>query len=154
LNSRFVRIVTIWALLLATAWVSGPYLVRFWASATGPGTVTARGNLSQAEQATIKLFQTVSPSVVHVFAQGARERSALDGQQQDVVQSGSGIVWDAAGHLVTNYHVIKGTTEIGVRLTSGEFVSARLVGVAPNYDLAVLQVEAARAPVRPIIVGI
>ena len=62
-------------------------------------------------------------------------------------------MWDAAGHLVTNYHVIKGTTEIGVRLTSGEFVSARLVGVAPNYDLAVLRVEANRAPLRPIIVG-
>jgi 2-alkenal reductase len=128
-------------------------LITFWASATGLRTVTARGDLSESEQATIRLFQTVSPSVVHVFAQGARGSFALDERQQDVVQSGSGIVWDTAGHVITNYHVIKGTTEIGVRLTSGEFVSARMVGVAPNYDLAVLQVEGTRAPLRPIIVG-
>jgi hypothetical protein len=153
LNSRLLRIATVWTLLLATAWVAEPYLITLWASATEPRTVTARGDLSQAEQATIRLFQTVSPSVVHVFAQGARESSALDEQQQDVVQSGSGIVWDAAGHVITNYHVIKATTEIGARLTSGEFVSARVVGVAPNYDLAVLQVEGTRTPLQPIAVG-
>jgi 2-alkenal reductase len=127
-------------------------LVTFWASADGPRTVTARGDLSQAEQATIKLFQTVSPSVVHVFAQGSQS-SLLDDQQQGVVQFGSGIVWDAAGHVITNYHVIDGTSQIGARLTSGEFVTARLVGVAPNYDLAVLQADSTRAPLRPIAVG-
>jgi 2-alkenal reductase len=127
-------------------------LVTFWASADGPRTVTARGDLSQAERATIKLFQTVSPSVVHVFAQGSQS-SSLDDQQQGVVQSGSGIVWDAAGHVITNYHVIDGTSQIGAGLTSGEFVTARLVGVAPNYDLAVLQVDSTRAPLRPIAVG-
>jgi 2-alkenal reductase len=152
LKSPLFRIVTIWVLLLATAWVAEPYLVTFWASADGPRTVTARGDLSQAEQATIKLFQTVSPSVVHVFAQGSQS-SSLDDQQQGVVQSGSGIVWDAAGHVITNYHVIDGTSQIGARLTSGEFVTARLVGVAPNYDLAVLQVDSTRAPLRPIAVG-
>jgi len=94
----------------------------------------------------------VSPSVVHVFAQGSQS-SLLDDQQQGVVQSGSGIVWDAAGHVITNYHVIDGTSQIGARLTSGEFVTARLVGVAPNYDLAVLQVDSTRAPLRPIAVG-
>jgi 2-alkenal reductase len=153
LNSRLLRIATVWTLLLATAWVAQPYLITFWASATGLRTVTARGDLSESEQTTIRLFQTVSPSVVHVFAQGARESSALDEQQQDVVQSGSGIVWDAAGHVITNYHVIKATTEIGARLTSGEFVSARVVGVAPNYDLAVLQVQGTRTPLQPIAVG-
>jgi 2-alkenal reductase len=153
LTSRFARIVTVWILLLATAWVAEPYVVSMWASTVGPRTVTPRGDLSQAEQATIKLFQMVSPSVVHVFAQGREQGNFLGEQQESVVQSGSGIVWDAAGHLITNYHVINGTGQIGARLPSGEFVEAHLVGAAPNYDLAVLQMDGLRSPLRPIAVG-
>jgi Major Facilitator Superfamily/Trypsin-like peptidase domain len=55
--------------------------------------------------------------------------------------------------VITNYHVIDGASQIGVRMTSGEFVAAHLVGVAPNYDLAVLQADGARSPLRPIAVG-
>jgi 2-alkenal reductase len=58
-----------------------------------------------------------------------------------------------AGHVITNYHVIKGTDRIGARLTSGEFVNARVVGVAPTYDLAVLQLEDLRSSLQPIAVG-
>jgi 2-alkenal reductase len=151
--TRFARILTVWILLLATAWVAEPYVVSMWASAAGPRMVTPRGDLSQAEQATIKLFQTVSPSVVHVFAQGREQGNFLGEQRESVVQSGSGIVWDAAGHLITNYHVINGTSQIGARLPSGEFVNAHLVGAAPNYDLAVLQMDALRSPLRPIAIG-
>jgi 2-alkenal reductase len=124
-----------------------------WSAVAGPRTVTARGDLSQAEQATIKLFQTASPSVLHVFARGEQQNSLLDEGQQGVVQSGTGIVWDTAGHVITNYHVISGTDRIGARLTSGEFVHARVVGVAPTYDLAVLELEDLRSPLQPIAVG-
>jgi 2-alkenal reductase len=115
LPGRLSRIVTVWLLLLATAWVAEPYVVALCSAAAGPRTVTARGDLSQAEQATIKLFQTASPSVLHVFARGERQNSMLDEDQQDVVQSGTGIVWDTAGHVITNYHVISGTERIGAR---------------------------------------
>jgi 2-alkenal reductase len=150
LPGRLSRIVTVWLLLLATAWVAEPYVVALCSAAAGPRTVTARGDLSQAEQATIKLFQTASPSVLHVFARGERQNSMLDEDQQDVVQSGTGIVWDTAGHVITNYHVISGTERIGARLTTGAFVNARVVGVAPTYDLAVLQLEGLRSSLRPV----
>ena len=55
--------------------------------------------------------------------------------------------------MITNFHVIRGTDRIGARLTSGEFVAARVVGVAPNYDLAVLQIERTRSMLYPIAVG-
>jgi Trypsin-like peptidase domain len=55
--------------------------------------------------------------------------------------------------VITNYHVINGTSQIGVRMTSGEFAATHLVGAAPNYDLAVLQVDGVRSPLRPIAVG-
>jgi 2-alkenal reductase len=153
LPGRLSRIVTVWLLLLATAWVAEPYVVALWSATAGPRTVTARGDLSQAEQATIELFQTASPSVLHVFARGERQNPMLDEDQQDVVQSGTGIVWDTAGHVITNYHVISGTERIGARLTTGEFVNARVVGVAPTYDLAVLQLEGLRSPLRPVAVS-
>jgi 2-alkenal reductase len=153
LPARLSRIVTVWLLLLAMAWVAEPYVVALWSATAGPRTVTARGDLSEAEQATIELFQTASPSVLHVFARGERQNPMLDEDQQDVVQSGTGIVWDTAGHVITNYHVISGTERIGARLTTGEFVNARVVGVAPTYDLAVLQLEGLRSPLRPVAVS-
>jgi hypothetical protein len=54
LTNRLFRIAVVWLLILATAWVAEPYLIAIWASANGPRTVTPRGNLTQAEQATIK----------------------------------------------------------------------------------------------------
>jgi 2-alkenal reductase len=153
LPGRLSRVITAWLLLLATAWVAEPYVVALWSAGAGPRTVTARGNLSQAEHATIKLFQTASPSVLHVFARGEQQNSLLDEDQQGVVQSGMGIVWDTVGHVITNYHVISGIDRIGARLTSGEFVNARVIGVAPTYDLAVLQLENLRSPLQPIAVG-
>jgi 2-alkenal reductase len=151
--ASLARIVVVWLLLLATAWVAEPYVVALWSAVAGPRTVIARGDLSHAEQATIELFQTASPSVLHVFARGERQSSMIDEDQEDVVQSGTGIVWDLAGHVVTNYHVISGTQRIGARLTSGEFANARVIGVAPTYDLAVLQLENLRSPLQPISIG-
>jgi 2-alkenal reductase len=151
--NRVTRIAIIWVLVLATAWVAEPYLIALAVSIAGSRTVTPRGDLTQTEQTTIKLFQVVSPSVVHVYAQANQQTSLFGEQQESVVQSGSGIAWDAAGHVITNYHVINGTNQIGARLTSGEFVAARVVGAAPNYDLAVLQLERSRSVLRPIAVG-
>ncbi len=151
--TRFLRLAVIWLLLLATVWVTEPYLSALWFSASHPRLVTPRGNLAASEQATIALFKTVSPSVVHVFARAAPTASLFSDEQESVVQSGSGIIWDAAGHVITNNHVINGTAQIGVRLTSGEFVAAHVVGAAPNYDLAVLQLERPRSALHPIPVG-
>jgi 2-alkenal reductase len=150
---RFLRLAIVWLLLLATVWVLEPYLSALWFSASAPRAVTPRGNLAASEQATIELFRNVSPSVVHVFARATPTVSLFSDTQESVVQSGSGIIWDAAGHVITNNHVISGTAQIGVRLTSGEFVTARVVGAAPNYDLAVLQLERPKSALRPIAIG-
>lgn len=150
---RFLRLAIVWLLLLATAWVAEPYLAGLWFSASVPRTVTPRGDLAASEQATIALFKNVSPSVVHVFARATPSASLFSDEQESVVQSGSGVIWDTAGHVITNNHVINGTAQIGVRLTSGEFVTARVVGAAPNYDLAVLQLERPTSAWRPIAIG-
>ena len=150
---RFLRLAIVWFLVLATIWVVEPYLSAVWFSASTPRAVTPRGDLAASEQAVIQLFKDVSPSVVHVFARGETSGSLFSDEQESVVQSGSGIIWDSAGHVITNNHVINDTAQIGVRLTSGEFVAARVVGAAPNYDLAVLQLERPRSVLHPIAVG-
>jgi 2-alkenal reductase len=147
------RVVVIWVLLLATAWVGEPYVVAALFSATAPRPVTPRANLTETEQTAIRIFQTASPSVVHVFAQQSRSSPFEFETPETVLQTGSGIIWDAAGHVVTNFHVINGTAQVGVRLASGEFVATRVIGTAPNYDIAVLQLEHVRSALHPILVG-
>ncbi|WP_336487623.1 S1C family serine protease [Methylobacterium nigriterrae] len=162
---RFGRIVLAAVLVLLALYVAQPYVTALLFSAETPRAVTARGDLAPAEATTVALFERASPSVVHVFAQAAAQGRALmslddedeQGQgQQGGTQTGTGFVWDAAGHVVTNNHVVQAATQSGgsisVRLSSGEVVPARVVGTAPAYDLAVLQLgRTSAAP--PLAIG-
>src|SRR5690606_21569804 len=67
--------------------------------------------------------------------------------------SGTGFVWDKAGHVVTNDHVVQNASEMAVRLSTGDVVQARLVGAAPNYDLAVIRIQGAARLPAPVSVG-
>ncbi len=128
-----------------------PYIDYQLYAATSPRTVEPRGDLADYERATIALFERVSPSVVQVVGRGA-EVATMGGEGAEV-QTGTGFVWDAAGHIVTNNHVVDGARALAVRLASGEAVSAQIVGVAPNYDLAVIRIGSVRQMPPPIAVG-
>ncbi|MEL6923310.1 MAG: trypsin-like peptidase domain-containing protein, partial [Bacteroidota bacterium] len=67
--------------------------------------------------------------------------------------TGSGFIWDKKGHVVTNYHVIKGANRVTVTLADQSVWEAELVGAAPEKDLAVLKIEAPRNLLIPIPVG-
>jgi S1-C subfamily serine protease len=54
------------------------------------------------------------------------------------------MVWDAAGHIVTNFHVIQGASEAQIQLADGRQFSATLVGTSPQHDLAVLKIGGER----------
>jgi 2-alkenal reductase len=171
LSDRLIRIALFVALLLLAVFVAEPYVSRYLYAQTEPRVVAARGNLEESERSTIDLFQRISPSVVHVFAEPDPRRLA---QQDDPLggpsgpggrgrpegpdggggtQSGTGFLWDAAGHVVTNNHVVEGSRGIRIRLNSGEIVPAEIVGTAPNYDLAVLRLGRTRQPPPAIPVG-
>jgi serine protease DegQ len=62
-------------------------------------------------------------------------------QQQQATSLGSGVVVSADGHVLTNFHVINGADEIVVALHDGRQASAKVIGVDPDSDLAVLKVE-------------
>ena len=130
---------------------------RFWfdrgTSSLEPRLVTARGELAQDEKATIELFKASGPSVVYITtlqrAPDFRNRSGHD----IPAGTGSGFLWDNAGHVVTNYHVIKDGTGADVTLSNHETYSARLIGTAPAYDLALLKINTQASKLRPIPIG-
>ncbi|UBS32864.1 trypsin-like peptidase domain-containing protein [Altererythrobacter sp. N1] len=105
--------------------------------------VTPRGYLAADERATIDLFRNARESVVFI---STRQRVA-DFLTRNVYTvprgSGSGLVWDEAGHIVTNFHVIEGASEAQIQLADGRQFSARLVGASPQDDLAVLKIGGA-----------
>ncbi len=100
--------------------------------------------LAPQEQVLIDLYEQTSPSVVHIIT---RQESfspfygtlAREG-------SGSGFVYDERGHVVTNYHVLEGASEITVQLESGETVPGQVVGVDPYFDLAVVRMDGGTMP--------
>ena len=118
-----------------------------------PRTVTPRGPLLAGEQATVDLFEKARASVVFISTQ-ARVMDAWTRNVFSVPRgTGSGFIWDADGHIVTNRHVVAGATGgARVRLSDGRDVDARVVGVSPAHDLAVLKVDLTNVP-RPLPLG-
>jgi 2-alkenal reductase len=121
---------------------------RYLFSAREPRPVAARGDLADLERTTIQVFETVAPSVVQVVA--LQGRGPAGGEPAG---SGTGFIWDKAGHVVTNDHVIANGASFVVRLASGEVLPAEVVGQAPNYDLAVLRVARAGGLPAPVVIG-
>ncbi|MGD2947757.1 S1C family serine protease, partial [Escherichia coli] len=103
-------------------------------------TVMARGDLAADEKTTIELFEKSRASVVYITtAQLVRDvwtRNVFSVPRG----TGSGFIWDDAGHVVTNFHVIQGASEATVKLADGRDYQAALVGTSPAHDIAVLKV--------------
>ena len=119
-------------------------------------TVDQRGPLADAERANIELFERVSPSVVQVAARSASANPLADdegGEGTAGAASGTGFIWDNDGHVVTNNHVVQNGSEVAIRFASGEVAQAEIIGVAPNYDLAVLKIRSAKKLPPPVALG-
>src|SRR5262249_30811750 len=117
---------------------------------------TARGDLAEDEKATISLFKENSPSVVYITTL----RSATDIRTLNTLEipagTGSGFIWDNAGHIVTNYHVVQGATGAQITLSldgNHKPNAAVVVGAAPSYDMALLRISAPASELRPIPLG-
>ena len=72
--------------------------------------------------------------------------------QKEIVE-GSGFIYDANSHVVTNYHVVQGTTSIKVAFADGSTYAATVVADDPSTDLAVLKVDAPASKLHPLTLG-
>ncbi|MDA8441957.1 MAG: trypsin-like peptidase domain-containing protein [Peptococcaceae bacterium] len=92
----------------------------------------------------VGMAAAVSPAVVGIISKGGGTDShpwaAVGGG------SGSGVVFDQTGYIVTNNHVVDGAQEVEVDLADGRMFAAKVIGTDPRTDLAVLKIAAANLP--------
>ena len=115
-----------------------------------PRAVTPRGALAPLEENFIEVFERTSTSVAHINTQSLVANSWGNVQRQE--GSGSGFVWDAAGVVVTNDHVVRGARQVEVTV-GGRNYRARVLNASPDHDLAILQLEGSLGALTPIALG-
>jgi S1-C subfamily serine protease len=124
--------------------------------AIDPRPIAPRGDLAADEQATIDLFKEASPSVVFITT-AARVDFWTRNAQEIPQGTGSGFIWDDAGHIVTNFHVVlpvvQANASATVTLSDHSTYRADLVGVSPDNDLAVIRIRAPKEKLPPLRVG-
>jgi putative serine protease PepD len=85
-------------------------------------------------------------SIYRLAYKGVVEITSAQGQ-------GSGFVYDSSGHILTNAHVVEGSTSVSVKFWNGKTLNAQVVGIDASTDLAVLKVNAPVSEVFPLSLG-
>lgn len=102
------------------------------------------------EQNTVDIFDNAGPGTVFVTQnQIVRDRYTMRATEVPS-GSGSGFIWDTDGHIITNYHVIDGSSHLTVTLYNQKTYPAKLVGGEPKKDIAVLKIDAPTDELTPI----
>jgi putative serine protease PepD len=94
------------------------------------------------------VYERTYKSVVEITASGFE--SDQFGNQSEQQAQGSGFVYDEEGHIVTNQHVVDGSSSLSVRFWNGTRRPAEVVGTDPSTDLAVLKVDAPESLLAPL----
>ncbi|MFG6413902.1 S1C family serine protease [Roseateles sp. DC23W] len=121
--------------------------------AAQPRAISPRGALDAEETNNISVFKRVSPSVVHITTLSVQRDFFSLRTSEQPRGTGTGFVWDAEGHIVTNFHVIQGGDRATVTLADQSSHPARLVGAFPDRDIAVLRIDAPRDKLPAIQLG-
>jgi serine protease DegQ len=127
-----IRTATAFAVCLLLAAGCGTRTVTKTVTVSGPVSTGASGETFEQIP---EIVRHVSPSIVTIFVQTA----------QDQVE-GSGVIWDPAGTIVTNHHVVAGATSVEVVFASGSRMPAKVKAADPLYDLAVVTVKRSGLP--------
>ncbi len=126
--------------------------------------------LTAYENALIKVYEKAVPSVVRIDVTLKVNQTSSFDVEPDAPSSpvsphpldpgnsprqahGSGFVWDKAGHIVTNFHVVQGAERIEVTFMDGVSVEAEVLGTDLNTDLAVLKVAQSATSLQPVTLG-
>lgn len=88
------------------------------------------------------VFERVNPGVVSIFISSAQGQA-----------SGSGFVYDTAGHIITNYHVVEGATYIEVDFPSGLKAEGTVLATDLDSDIAVITVDVPADKLVPVPLG-
>jgi S1-C subfamily serine protease len=97
-----------------------------------------------------QIYKRSAPAVVQITATANANPFAPESQQRAL---GSGFVFDKAGYIITNYHVIAGAGSIQVTFSNNQSIDATLVGSDPSTDIAVLKVNTTASALTALTLG-
>jgi S1-C subfamily serine protease len=121
-------------------------------STVTPSAVVAAGDSTPA--ASVSQEGSDTNTISQIYKADGDGVAFIESREAEGVASGSGIVLDSEGHVLTNKHVVEGAESISVKLESeGQAYPATVVGTEPNSDLALLRVEAPAEKLHPLKLG-
>jgi serine protease Do len=112
--------------------------------------LTLEGIFNEVQPSVVNVQSLLPSSSVPVNANGTNNNPTPNAPAG---VSGSGFVWDSAGHIVTNDHVVDGSLRTIVFFSDGTEADATVVGTDKNSDLAVLQVNVPKELLHPVTIG-
>ena len=116
-------------------------------SATSSQTTSSAGNAAAAQPVSAAaLYKQAAPGIVTITTEVARRGRTGEG-------TGSGIVLDTSGNILTNAHVIAGASQIQVTFSDGKTAPATVAGSSTSADLAVVHVSVAASSLHPLALG-
>jgi S1-C subfamily serine protease len=95
-----------------------------------------------------RIYRNAAPGVVQVTS-NIRQQDLFFGSQEGQAL-GSGFVIDKLGHVITNFHVVDGASEVFVNFSGNDRMKAELVGTDPSTDIAVLKIDANQRALTPL----
>lgn len=150
---KLFRMILIAALAIATLNFLPSFVNPVEGADATPRPITPRGELAADEKATIALFDQSKDSVVFITTRSQVQdfwsRNIFSVQRG----TGSGFIWDEAGHVITNFHVLQNASEATVRLSNGKDYPATLVGASSIHDIAVLKIKVSPKLSTPVPIG-
>ncbi len=111
-----------------------------------------RDGLTNEEAVNVAVYQNCNRSVVNITTQSVRPDGFFM-RNTPAKGSGSGVVLDQAGHVLTNYHVVEEARQVEVTLFDGKSYSGKFIGADRINDLAVLKIEAPKNLLFPARLG-
>jgi S1-C subfamily serine protease len=145
--------------VLASAFLAsaGTYVVTNAGSHTttsitpAASTTTTLTSSVASQGSVVDIVKAVSPAVVTIVAEGATETDPTTGQTGTGTATGSGVIFDANGLILTNHHVVAGDpSKLTVNLKDGRSFDASVYGIDTLTDLAIVKVDASGLPTAPI----
>lgn len=107
--------------------------------------------LTADEETNIRIYREYGPSVVNITTTTVSYDFFYNPTPEK--GSGSGVIIDMHGNIITNYHVVQDARRLEVTLFDGSKYTARLVGTDPSNDLAVIRIDAPREKLKPVVWG-
>jgi len=104
------------------------------------------------EKVNVLVYDRCNRSVVNINTRSIN-RDNIFFRAMESIDGGSGIIFDQQGHIITNYHVVEGASQVEVTLADGSSYEAKPVGLDPVTDLAVLKIDAPTTELFPVTFG-